>query len=143
MDWILLTYRIPRQPSAARVSVWRKLQRLGAVAVQDAAWVLPATSRTREQFQWLAVEITELKGEAVLWEAQQVYATDVSALKRQFVEPVEAKYREILLALKKKERDLAALSRRYQQALAKDYFGSPLGKQVRQRLLADHKGSSS
>lgn len=143
MDWILLTYRIPRQPSAARVSVWRKLQQLGAIAVQDAAWALPATSRTREQFQWLAAEITELNGNSVLWEARQIYATDAAALRRQFVEPVEAEYREILGALKKKPRDLAALSKRYQQASARDYFLSPLGKQVRQLLLADHKGSSS
>jgi hypothetical protein len=141
MNWILLTYRIPRQPSASRVYVWRKLQQLGAVAVQDAAWVLPATSRTREQLQWLAAEITELKGEAVLWEATQVYATDVTALQRQFLEPVESEYRAILSALKSKNPDKAALSKKYQQLQSRDYFASPVGKQVRERLLAGRKGS--
>jgi hypothetical protein len=141
VNWILLTYRIPRQPSASRVYVWRKLQQLGAVAVQDAAWVLPATSRTREQFQWLAAEITELKGEAVLWEATQVYATDATALQRQFVEPVEAEYRVILAALKSKNPDKAALSKKYQQLQSRDYFASPFGKQVRERLLTGRKGS--
>jgi len=141
MDWVLLTYRIPRQPSAARVYVWRKLQQLGAIAVQDAAWVLPATSRTREQFQWLAAEITELKGEAVLWEARQFYATDISALRRQFVEPVEAEYRKILATLKKRGRDIAALSKQYQQALARDFFASSMGNEVRERLLNARKGS--
>jgi hypothetical protein len=141
LDWILLTYRIPRQPSASRVYVWRKLQQLGAIAVQDAAWVLPATSRTREQFQWLAAEISELSGDAVLWEAKQLYATDAVALKRQFAETVEAEYRDMLAALKKKDRDLAELSKRYQQLQSKDYFASPLGRQVRERLLSAHKGS--
>ena len=43
---------------------------------------------------------------------------------------------EILAALKKKSRDLAALSKRFQEALARDYFASTLGKQARERLLA-------
>lgn len=133
--WLLLVYRIPREPTAGRVFVWRKLKQLGAVALQDAVWVLPCTSRTQEQFQWLAAEITELKGEAVLWEAEQLYATDAKALRQQFVEPVETEYREILTALKKKTPDLPTLSKRFQQAQARDYFALPLGLQVRSRLL--------
>lgn len=134
--WLLLVYRIPREPTAGRVFIWRKLKQLGAIALQDAIWVLPSTSRTQEQFQWLAAEISELKGDSVLWEAEQLYATDVDALKKQFIEPLEREYREILAALKKKGRDLAVLSKRYQQAHARDYFGSTLGRQVRDKLLA-------
>ena len=138
--WLILVYRIPREPTAGRVFIWRKLKQLGAVALQDAAWVLPQTSRTREQFQWLAAEISELKGEAVLWEAEQLYATDTEALRRQFIEPIEVEYREILLALKKKDRDLAALSKRFQEARTRDYFASDLGRQTRDKLLASGGG---
>ena len=134
--WLLLTYRIPREPTAGRVFVWRKLKQLGAIALQDAVWILPQTPRTQEQFQWLAAEITELKGEAMLWEAEQLYATDSETLRRQFVEPMEAEYREILAALKRKDRDLAALSKRFQEAHAREYFASTLGRQVREKLLA-------
>lgn len=49
--WLLLVYRIPREPTAGRVFIWRKLKQLGAIALQDAIWVLPQTSRTQEQFQ--------------------------------------------------------------------------------------------
>ncbi len=62
-SWLVLIYRIPREPAAGRVYIWRKLKQLGAVALQDAAWVLPSTDRTREQFQWLAAEVTEKNGE--------------------------------------------------------------------------------
>lgn len=134
--WLLLVYRIPREPTASRVFVWRKLKQLGAIPLQDAAWVLPQSPRTKEQFQWLAAEISELKGEALLWEAEQLYATDSDSLRRQFLEPVEAEYREILLALKKKNRDLAALSKRFQEAKTRDYFASDLGPKVRDKLLA-------
>ena len=48
--WLLLAYKVPRDPSAARVYVWRKLKKLGAVALQDAVWVLPSTPQTLEQF---------------------------------------------------------------------------------------------
>jgi hypothetical protein len=134
-SWLLLIYRIPREPTAGRVFVWRKLKQLGAVALQDAVWVLPATPRTQEQFQWLASEISELKGEAVLWEANQLYATDVDNVRRQFIEPVEAEYGDILCALKKKKPDLPKLSKRFQVAQSRDYFKSALGQQVRERLL--------
>lgn len=141
--WLLLVYRIPREPTAGRVFVWRKLKQLGAIALQDAVWVLPYTPRTQEQFQWLAAEITELKGEAMLWEAEQLYATDPETLRRQFTEPVETEYREIMAALKKKGRDLAALSQRFQEAQARDYFASELGRQTRDKLLAAGGGSVS
>jgi hypothetical protein len=138
--WLLLVYKIPREPTAGRVYVWRKLKALGAVPLQDAVWVLPGTPRTQEQFQWLAAEITELGGDVNLWEAEQVYAADSQALVQRFVAPVEAEYREILDALKRKGRDLAALSKRYQEACSRDYFHSALGQQVREKLLGAQGG---
>jgi hypothetical protein len=135
-QWLLLIYRIPREPTAGRVFVWRKLKQLGAIALQDAVWVLPQTARTQERFQWLAAEITELQGQAMLWQAEQLYATDVQSLERQFMEPVETEYREILAALKKKDRDLAALSKRFLETQTRDYFASELGRQTREKLLA-------
>lgn len=135
-NWLLLVYRIPREPTAGRVFIWRKLKQLHAIALQDAVWVLPQTPRTQEQFQWLAAEVTELKGEAMLWEAVQLYATDADSLRRQFIDSVETEYREILAALKKKNRDLVALSKQFLEAHARDHFGSKLGRQTRERLLA-------
>ncbi len=141
--WLLLVYRVPREPTSSRVYVWRKLKQLGAVSIQDAVWVLPRTARTQELLQWLAAEITELKGEALLWEAEQVYSTNEDGLHRQFIEPVENEYQEILKALRRKKCDLAELSKRYQQALLRDYFQSELGATVRDQLLSHaRKGSS-
>lgn len=137
--WLILIYRIPREPSAPRVAVWRKLKQIGAISLQDAAWVLPKQPRTREQFQWLAAEITEHGGNAILWEAEELYETDSGALLRQFTDGVDADYREILAALKKKRPDLAYLSSRFQAAQAVDFFQSPLGCQTRDELLAAGK----
>ncbi|HEY2148653.1 MAG TPA: hypothetical protein VGH32_11995, partial [Pirellulales bacterium] len=53
----------------------------------------------------------------------------------QFVEPIEAAYRGLLGEFKKRRPDLAGLSKRYQQILARDYFRSELGNKVRAALV--------
>ena len=64
--WLLLLHRVPPEPTANHVSVWRKLKRLGAILLHDAVWVLPPSPRTREEFQWLASEVRERGGDAML-----------------------------------------------------------------------------
>jgi hypothetical protein len=66
-SWVLLAYRLPREPSNPRVAVWRKLERLGAARLGDGLVALPADARTREQIDWLAEEILEAGGVATVW----------------------------------------------------------------------------
>src|SRR3954447_3548947 len=91
--WVVLVYKIPREPAAGRVYVWRKLKRLGALLLHDAVWVLPDTPRTREQFQWLTAEITEMTGEAQVWASRLVQAEQEDRLVQQFLEQSETAYR--------------------------------------------------
>jgi hypothetical protein len=133
--WLLLIYNVPSNPSAHRVYAWRKLKSLGAILLHDAVWVLPANSHTREQFQWLAAEIVDRGGEALLWEAALLLDGQEQNLIGQFTEQVEIAYRGILEALEKPDADLAALSRRYQQLKSQDYFQSEVGLCAREALL--------
>ena len=66
-SWVLLAYRLPREPSNPRVAVWRKLERLGVARLGDGLVALPADARTREQLDWLAEEILEAGGVATVW----------------------------------------------------------------------------
>ncbi len=138
--WLVLVYKIPREPAAGRVYVWRKLKRLGALLVHDAVWLLPATPWTREQFQWLAVEIKELGGEALVWESRMVLPGQDETLVQQFVAETDAGYQTILTTLQQAEPDLSALARQYQQLQTRDYFGSPLAEEVRAALLSARGG---
>jgi DNA-binding transcriptional regulator PaaX len=138
--WVLLVYKIPREPTSSRATIWRKLKRLGALLLHDAVWVLPATPWTREQFQWLAVEIGELEGEAYLWESRLLLHGQAEALVEQFQARVNSAYQEILGELEQDEADLVALSRKYQQVRAQDYFHSELGRHVRERLMSARGG---
>jgi len=142
-SWVLLVYKIPREPTSSRAAVWRKLKRLGALLLHDAVWVLPATPWTREQFQWLAVEIGELEGEAYLWESHLLLNGQSDALMQQFQVRVDATYQEILDELEQDNADLVALSRKYQQVRAQDYFYSELGRHVRERLMSARGGFAS
>lgn len=69
-EWVLLTYRLPREPSTPRSSVWRKLRRLGVAQLADGLVALPADARTREQLDWLAQEVREAAGTAGVWLAR-------------------------------------------------------------------------
>jgi len=65
--WVLLAYRMPREPSGPRIAVWRKLERFGVARLGDGLVALPADARTREQFDWLADEVGEGGGSATVW----------------------------------------------------------------------------
>src|SRR6202022_115651 len=57
--------------------IWRKLQKLGAVAIKNSVYVLPATEQAHEDFQWLKQEIDSAGGEAAVFRAGSVEgATD-------------------------------------------------------------------
>jgi hypothetical protein len=69
-EWVLLSYRVPREPSTPRIAIWRKLKRLGVAQVGDGLVALPADARTREQLDWLAEEVVEAGGSATMWLAR-------------------------------------------------------------------------
>ena len=135
-DWLLLTYKVPREPTSSRVYVWRKLKHVGALLLHDSVWILPANPRTQEQLQWLAGEIDELGGEAILVVAKLLTPGQHSQLTKRFQERADVVYRKVLNGLKKKKRDLLALGRLFQHAQTLDFFQSELVGRTRKALLA-------
>jgi hypothetical protein len=75
--WLLLIHQLPPKPTNLRVRIWRKLQKLGAVAIKSSVYVLPANDKTNEDLQWLKQEIESAGGEAAVFRADSVAgATD-------------------------------------------------------------------
>jgi len=70
--WLLLIHQLPAKPDYLRVKVWRRLQRIGAVAMKNAVWALPRSDVALEDFHWLLKEIAADGGEAMLCEASFV-----------------------------------------------------------------------
>lgn len=77
LEWVMLIHQLPARPTNLRVRIWRKLQKLGAVAIKNSVYVLPAADKTNEHFQWLKQEIESAGGEAAVFRAGSVEgATD-------------------------------------------------------------------
>ena len=72
MRWLTLLTTLPPTPTRHRVGVWRKLQRMGAVRLRSAGWILPETPETTELFQWLVQEIQSFRGEVTLLRVDRV-----------------------------------------------------------------------
>jgi hypothetical protein len=64
--WLLLIYQLPSRQSPARVKVWRRLQRIGAVLLKNSAWAMPESDEAREDLEWLKAEIVASGGEAMV-----------------------------------------------------------------------------
>jgi len=67
LEWVLLLHQIPPKPGYFRARVMRRLNALGALAIKNSAYLLPANEQTIEDFQWLAREIREQGGDAWLF----------------------------------------------------------------------------
>ena len=133
----MLAYRLPREPSGPRVTVWRKLRRLGVAQVLDGLVVLPADARTREQLEWLADEVVEAGGEAWVWLGRLGSASQERALAGRMAESVAADYEAVIADAKASEgesevvrrRVVARLRRELQRIGRRDFF-PPLQREL-------------
>jgi hypothetical protein len=99
LDWVLLAYRLPREPSTPRITVWRKLRRLGVVQLVDGLVALPADARTKEQLEWVAEEVLDSGGEATVWMGRPGSAADERRLAVRMAAAIAEEYRAVLAAV--------------------------------------------
>jgi len=157
--WVLLLPSIPTADSTARVKVWRQLQKVGAVALKNAVYVLPNRDECIEAFQWVAKELTELGGQASLCEGQFFDDVTDADIERRFIEARNGDYAEIAseargIAKMLKAKRLSAeklatlaaqtlkLRRRLDEAVAVDFCHAP-GREPAHGLLAGIERSLS
>ncbi|MFJ6838508.1 Chromate resistance protein ChrB [Streptomyces sp. NPDC091209] len=95
-EWVLLSYRLPREPSTPRIAVWRKLKRLGVAQLSDGLVALPADARTREQLEWIADEAIEAGGTASIWLARPATLTQERELATGMADARAAEYQSII-----------------------------------------------
>ncbi len=133
--WLLLLYGLPAKGNTARVTLWRKLRKYGAVQLKTSAYVLPDQPQHYERFQWLATEIRESGGEATLIRVSQIEGVADQQIIQMFNESRAAEYKEVSQACqillngrtKGEEAELAAEVGKQQRRFLKevDYFRSP------------------
>jgi hypothetical protein len=135
--WVLLVYRLPREPSRHRVAVWRKLRDLGALYLKDGVAALPEDAVTREQLEWLQLRVREAGGEATLWEGRPGTVAEEAELVEEFRSSREEAYRAIIAVAERLRRktqmggkglseQLRKLEREFRAERKRDYFRSSL-----------------
>jgi len=149
MRWVTLLTTLPPRPTRHRVGVWRKLQRMGAVRLRGAGWILPETPDTVELFQWLVQEIQSVRGEATLLRVDRVEPMtdqDIAALFHKargleyqavmqgcreilrHLDRYQATHRRSISQLRGK---LDALKRELDRVQSIDYLKAPAGERAR------------
>ena len=132
-DWVLLAYRLPREPSTPRIALWRRLRRLGAAQLSDGLVALPRTGQTLEQLEWLAGDVHEAGGEATIWRATHGSGAQRRALEARMASTVAAEYEAVVEAARaarahdgrNRRSALARLRRTLRVIRARDYFPPP------------------
>jgi hypothetical protein len=149
MRWLTLLMTLPPTPTRHRVGAWRKLQRMGAVRLRGAGWILPETPETIELFQWLVQEIQSVRGEATLLRVDRIETMTDEEIAALFHKARASEYqavihgcREILRHLDRYQKNhrrsipqlrgkLDALKRELDRVQAIDYLRAPLGERAR------------
>jgi len=159
--WLLLIHQIPPKPNYFRVKIWRRLQKLGAVAIKNSVYALPSNEQAQEDLNWVLREIVEGGGDASLVEARLVEGLNDEQVREMFRSAWDTDYqaladevREVARGLPRKgeiadekrgdvESAVARLQKRMADIAAIDFFHARsreavdgLLKELEQKLAA-------
>jgi hypothetical protein len=144
-QWLLLLFFLPSARAHARVQAWRRLQRVGAVSLRNAAWVLPHSDEAREDLEWIRNEIVAGGGEATVLVARapdqdahdDIVNTFRAARSQDFKALAEAATGLLRRTMGKNARDsrsltqgLRRLRERFDETVRRDFFETPERKTV-------------
>jgi hypothetical protein len=159
-------HQLPPHPSQLRVKVWRRLAKIGAVALKNSVYVLPQTEAALEDLHWVRREILDSGGEATLVEASFLSGQSDDDVEALFRKARDVEYAELLAQGRKLDKRklprgndearsdfegaLKKLEQRLEEVGARDFFQAPRGKEatrmvqhLRQRLSASARKTSS
>lgn len=94
-SWLVLVHSLPPEPAYVRVKLRRRLAKLGAVPLKASVYVLPNRRDALEDFQWLASEIRDDGGDAVICDAHVLDGANDDDLVAQFNEQAGALYSDV------------------------------------------------
>ncbi|GHO45697.1 Chromate resistance protein ChrB [Ktedonospora formicarum] len=94
--WLQLTYKVPSEPSQKRVWVWRRLQHLGAFALQNSVYLLPFSDEVEKQFRQLACDIQGFGGESSLFAVTALSEVDEQRILQALLDARNSEYNAVV-----------------------------------------------
>lgn len=152
--WIAINYTLPREPSRVRVSVWRKLKKMGAISVQQSMWILPSSDENSALFHVVKDEVSRNGGEAFMLtffadeDGEKLIINKFNAARGEeygeLFEQCEDFFQEIdkeiarqnftFAEIEENEEELGKLKQWHKKIAARDTFGSPLREKAESML---------
>jgi hypothetical protein len=155
--WLLLTYKVPPEPSKKRVALWRRLKGMGAVYLQSGVCLLPKTDDHVRRLKMLEHDISGMGGEAVILETVALDGSQEEKVVARFRADRDEAYREFLekcadfeaeiaketaachftyAELEENEVDLKKLEGWLEKIRKLDFYGATLAADAQTRLRA-------
>jgi hypothetical protein len=151
--WLVLIHRLPPKPAYLRFKIGRLLDRIGAVAVKNAVYVLPRSDEAQEHYQWIVKKVVQEDGEATVLEAKFVEGLKDAEVERLFRYARDRDYRELMTQAReaqsalarprtdqkrrvKVETEVRRLRRQFDEVVALDFFGAP-SRQAAELLISN------
>jgi hypothetical protein len=134
--WLLLVFSLAKHGASLRVTVWRKLQRYGALPLGNSGYLLPNSAENRERLEWLATTVRTHRGDASIVEVQSIDNCSVREMKQRFLDARAADYRQLLKEIRRPGSRSVRIRERFQEVVSIDFFHHPLREQVERALNA-------
>ncbi len=157
LSWLLLTYKVPPEPAAKRIALWRRLKGMGAIYLQNGVCLLPKTDDHVRRLKMLENDVFEMGGESVILETVALDRAQEEKVVARFKADRDEQYREFLgrcadfeadiakeLAINKftyaeleeEDTDLKKLQGWLEKIKKLDFYGATLADQAAERLRA-------
>lgn len=154
-SWLLMTYKVPSEPAAKRIALWRRLKGLGAVYLQNGVCLLPKTDDHIRRLKILENDVSEMGGESVILETVALDRAQEDKVVSRFSADRDEQYREFLgrcadfekeiakeiainkftyAELEEEDTDLKKLQGWLEKIRKLDFYGAPLAEEAIARL---------
>ena len=142
--WLILTYKVPNEPTRLRATVWRRLKSLGAIYLLNGTALFPHDQTAERTLRALRREITEeMGGSAILFICDALaggaeVVVQFNAARNDEYEEIVDRCQDFLVGLEKEvtaehytfaeleenEEDFAKLQRWFEKVRARDLLGA-------------------
>jgi len=155
LSWLLLAYKVPPEPAAKRIALWRKLKSLGAVYLQNGVCLIPKTAEHVRRLKVFVNDVSEMGGEAFALETTGLDKSQEERVVSRFKADRDEQYREFIgrcadyeaeiakerrtnkftyAELDEEETDLKKLQGWFEKIRKLDFYGAPLARDAQDRL---------
>lgn len=148
--WLLLVFSLPTQRKSERVQVWRKLKRIGAMALGPPGYLLPNSVANQEHFEWLAATIRGHKGQASVIRVQAIDDLPFEKLVQRFDEARSRDYQTLMKEISRMQKQkilnsiqMTSVHRRLEEITAIDFFNCVLRKRTEEMLVSAERVRST